>query len=93
MTTENKSDRSPEIAWTVSKVIFNLGRFLVGGLCALLFFGALLNLDNRYPGVLFLSLWHAFIFAILAFFIWPQRYGPPTKLIEHYQNRHTNNSN
>lgn len=76
-------DRSAEIAWTIIKVIINLIRFWFGGLLTL---GFVLGLLSAVVGPdHFQRLGGAMISGFLAFIIWPQRYGPPTKLIEAWQ--------
>ena len=67
------SDRAPDIAWMVIKVIFYLIRFWVGGMATLAFVGAALEALQTSSG---LALWQAFILLIVALVIWPQRYNP-----------------
>lgn len=89
-----QTDRANDLAWTIVKVIFNLARFALGAIFTVGFFMALVywgdDFSLDYAPAFWSGLWHVLLCGVLAFFIWPQRYGPPTKLIELYQRCRTN---
>ena len=102
MTATKEADRAPEIAWMIVKVLFNLFRFVIGGMLTILSLLLILFfiMDSQYTGQtsfpwqsLGSTLLHVLVLAALACVIWPQRYGPATKLIEMYQRRRANKSN
>ncbi len=102
MTATKEADRAPEIAWMIVKVLFNLLRFVIGGMLTILSFLPVVFfiMDSQYTGETSLlwqnlgaTLLHVLLLAALAYVIWPQRYGPATKLIEMYQRRRANKAN
>ena len=66
-------DRLLPLLWRLIKVLFRYVRFLYGAFVTILF---LINLMDLYFG-------RAALCALLAFVIWPGRYGPFTYVIEH----------
>lgn len=74
-------DQATNIAWTVIKVFIALVRYCIGAVLTLAAIGQLLMLSAGG------SLWHAFLLAVFAVIIWPEIYGPPTRIIRAFQKR------